>query len=86
MTQAEWQPIDTAPKDGSQILVFGHPKAMKVRHPNVADAVMVGWWDGEQWVVDRSRRPYETAMVFYWMPLPPPPALIAGDGGAHDGS
>lgn len=34
---SEWQTMETAPKDGTQILLF------------VEDLVTQGWWDGKYW-------------------------------------
>jgi hypothetical protein len=59
----EWQPIETAPKDGTDILVF-----CKIRR------VLRGFWDearGGQW----SEWPGRQAIEFptHWQPLPEPP-------------
>lgn len=70
----EWQPIDTAPKDGTPVLLaFG-------------GITVLGWWEGEsrypwrivdEFEVDDSDRAYINAamghVVSHWMPLPPPP-------------
>lgn len=68
----DWQPIETAPKDGTEPLVS---------HGEFASVV---WWDeiGSGWIVaalaDQSiYAPNPT----HWMPLPAPPvALAQGDG------
>ena len=64
-----WQPIDTAPKDGTSVLIAfvekGHPQK-----PFVGEAEFrgTGWW----WPND-----YEggciTPAPTHWMPLPDPP-------------
>lgn len=70
---SEWQPIDTAPKDGTAILVgrfTGNPQAS---HEGVC---AVDWWRS---ITDRSgfvgfgqfNPSYFPAT--HWMPLPPPP-------------
>jgi hypothetical protein len=57
---SEWQPIETAPRDGTRILVSD------------ADGFMIvafwfadGWDDGD----------FRSGLTWpqYWMPLPPPP-------------
>ena len=66
----EWQPIETAPRDGSDVLLF------RDRHP----PVVAGWFDNreeagwatydnpEEWLHE-GRNPFT-----HWMPLPAPPA------------
>ena len=54
----EWQPIETAPKDGSDILVWD------------GDSVsLANWFGGEWWVLGE----FTLDNVTHWMPLPPPP-------------
>ena len=64
----EWQPIDTAPRDGTNILLF------------VCGSVIEGWWC-EQWndweVVCLSSHvcgSIDDGTPTHWMPLPDPPA------------
>ncbi len=66
----EWQPVETAPRDGSMILI-----AVKRVYPSVhparwrgtdADAISFRHWDSWQhWFSD--------ADLIGWMPLPPAP-------------
>ena len=69
-----WQPIETAPRDGTPILscVEGDPEPV------------IAWWDkweygcywktlNEYYAMDRGRIPT------HWMPLPQPPALDKGE-------
>ena len=73
---SDWQPIETAPKDGTQILLFC-PVKRHESHP--ANFIFVGWWfssskeidDG--WRADQGWFPSEWLPVTNWMPLPPPP-------------
>ena len=69
-----WQPIETAPKDGTRILVFTGP------HPLVKGGqsrVSIAHWgfvyDSEDgWVRDNIGTFEEP--VLFWQPLPTPPA------------
>ena len=79
---SEWQPISTAPKDGTPILVFpgllGHPIVAAwerpAKHPprgrvgNWSDNF--GFW---RVVLTNKATPY---IPTHWMPLPPPPKDI----------
>lgn len=59
-----WQPIETAPKNGTALLV-GHEQA-------VFDA----WWNGSAWV-DGTTNFFDDENEFsptHWRPLPAPPA------------
>ena len=65
--EMEWRPIETAPKDGTLVLV-GHETA-----------VFDGWWDENSggWV-DGSTDMYEDLIVYqptHWMPLPASPSV-----------
>lgn len=69
----KWLPIETAPKDGTHVLVFiGNPK-----HPGVS--VYEVWWDTTcySWVDDTEWRGLR--YVTHWMPLPDPPTDQGGD-------
>lgn len=62
----EWQPIETAPKDGTKILSFED------------DEFAVVWWQLDrwgkegQWSVTASRGGWYLSPT-HWMPLPNPP-------------
>lgn len=77
---SEWQPIETAPKDGEPVLLYKPNERM------VGSYVTVGWWspdDGEGggvWHdktgclgyfsrIAEAKQGYPT----HWMPLPQPP-------------
>ena len=66
---AGWQPIETAPKDGSFYLAFGEGKTWTQNQPN-------GCYPGE-WYFSESRgewRGYSlTDESTHWMPLPTQP-------------
>lgn len=63
MSDQVWQPIETAPKDGTHVLVFilaKYPPEVTVAH----------WFNGGWWP-SVCRNDYETALpVSHWMPLP----------------
>ena len=76
--QPQWQPIESAPKDGTRIMLWEQysdvpfvgwwvPSAWTVSHEHV-DAV--GGWEGAI-VVDRI----EQKFITHWMPLPQPPQV-----------
>lgn len=80
MDRDAWQPIETAPKDGTPILVYGQPE----RHPNLQS-----WFERPTRIV-AAWEPLDEAFCIvggdwmgpfvaptHWMPLPVPPALIA---------
>lgn len=58
-SEPEWQPITTAPKDRTRVLLLG-----------VDGGVEIGHWDGEEWLGDDG---YQMART-HWMPLPSPPS------------
>ncbi len=61
---SEWQPIETAPKDGTQILVFGHGRfaVAEFRSGEWRDMGDIGWGGF-----------YSEVLPTHWMPLPAPP-------------
>jgi len=73
-----WQPIETAPKDGSLVLTWGSSRAQ----------YSVSYWDDQDefWATD-YREKGNVSMVYatHWMPLPEPPkaALAEGKGEAE---
>lgn len=63
-----WLPIETAPKDGTLVLLWqkGHPQF-------VGEYVIDRWWTEAEWANDCERlRPPECDPT-HWQPLPPPP-------------
>jgi hypothetical protein len=71
-----WHPIETAPRDGTDILVWGRycmdPCTVRWKHEE-----WEGSWDGMR-VIDQSGdfgTTYQTITApTHWMPLPEPPA------------
>lgn len=77
---SEWQPIETAPKDGTRILLHTRWDGDEIT-PDAFDEVQIGWWDDgnalddpasiwhrpARWELDKVGDP------IHWMPLPEPP-------------
>jgi hypothetical protein len=67
---AGWRPIETAPRDGTEVLV-----ARKYANGNVAYAVAA--WFTDQWrdagLTGWGGMEGQDNQPSYWMPLPPPP-------------
>lgn len=67
----EWQPIETAPKDGTQVLLIRW----------VPDTRRHGWMDIDRWATKEEGRGWvgfgsfnpEFWPATHWMPLPAPP-------------
>ena len=62
----QWQPIATAPKDGTQVLVHDCGATMVSVYVTDPHGVGVGWYD------NGIMNPPPT----HWMPLPPVPASV----------
>lgn len=69
----KWQPIETAPKDGTKVLCFGSLPGRK--------AIFIGWWadklssihyvnDSPGWYNENMD---DRDCPSHWMPLPEPP-------------
>lgn len=58
----EWQPIESAPKDASRILVN-----------ELGDVVIAYWWAGKWRGPCDSYGNEEIMLPSHWMPLPEPP-------------
>jgi hypothetical protein len=72
--KAEWQPIETAPKDGTSVIAFGNyrwPDGIAPVPPNrllegIVSEVRFAhrhWQTGSCWLAEPT----------HWMPMPPPP-------------
>lgn len=72
---SDWQPIETAPKDGTCILVWS-------AEPGYECVELVSWAEDEPfgtaktWATQSEGPGYshEVESVTHWMPLPAPPA------------
>lgn len=78
---SEWQPIETAPKDGTEILLLFTEPPFGAGDTNIA----VGFWSNTTSVWDEETPWFASeadskpltafgAKATHWMPLPPPPA------------
>lgn len=66
-----WQPIETAPKDGTELLLIATRHSMLMPHPEtIVGAYRQGWWSG----------PSTLSHVTHWMPLPAAPAALSQQG------
>jgi len=65
-----WLPIETAPKDGTAILLYCPTFYFGA-------GAWVGWWEGDHFEVcteGRTLHPYSDDGATHWTPLPSPPA------------
>lgn len=62
----KWRPIETAPKDGTWVLVFC-PRVGRRCHVEVAN------WRHGYFMTQHGSYPLTTGSVTHWMPLPEPP-------------
>ncbi|WP_409013866.1 DUF551 domain-containing protein [Dyadobacter sp. CY356] len=62
----EWQPIETAPKDGTRILICNNPKKNLCFKMHVASFNKLE----NEWI---ASAPQILKHVTHWMPLPLPP-------------
>ena len=79
--QAMWRHIETAPKDGSYLLLW----------EQYSDAPFVGYWSGGSWSVSHEHVDAEggwdganvvdalSMPITHWMPLPPAPGPADGE-------
>jgi hypothetical protein len=68
-----WRPIETAPKDGTAVLLF--------RQLDGSDGYwLVGWWQEADagWFWGSHKLLREAMAPTHWMPLPTPPAIRTG--------
>jgi hypothetical protein len=63
--KSEWQPIETAPQDGTSVLIW-IVGAMPGGHADVAQFYNSSWWFSAQ---------NPSSVVTHWMPLPEPPPI-----------
>lgn len=79
LRKSEWQPIDTAPKDGKSLDLWGidhlHPQKTGRRATNVTWGPVLDWMGRERddWRHGRG----EDFEPTHWRPLPSPPPVMA---------
>ncbi len=64
-TREEWRPIDTAPKDGTPVLLY-FPSRYQGK-----GGISWGCWINNEWLDSVAIRDNSAT---HWMPLPPPPS------------
>jgi len=70
MNNNEWQPIETAPKDGTNILVFEND------NESDAEVMIANYYGGNgHWSISWDDRGIEINPT-HWMPLPKPPTKL----------
>lgn len=80
---SEWQPIETAPKDGEYVIVsYGAGFVTQACYTTAIDASNGNWEDREGWFVYiADDAVYSDSFLEspvqpkHWMPLPKPPVL-----------
>jgi hypothetical protein len=78
-SEVEWQPIESAPKDGTPCILFARAKNA------TAPAIIIGWYIDGEWIEGCYAPNHPVGLVpTHWMPNPPfpePPALKAQETG-----
>ena len=69
----DWQPISTAPRDGTEILGYAPERRGRMIRQDVATMAW-GWLGSGGWYSTANGIPI-TEEVTHWMPLPDPPAV-----------
>lgn len=77
---SDWQPIETAPKDGTPILIW-YPRPRKAgRVNNVWGTTRIARWRVNYWLLDAPAVYKQDADIQYWMSLPEPPLCCGKEG------
>jgi len=73
---SKWQPIETAPKDGTHFFATGWEKAP-------SELFLGHWWVGVARksgnTLELENRNINKSAITHWMPLPKPPAKPSTD-------
>lgn len=77
---SEWQPIETAPKDGTPILTFGIWAGEIAGRDDRPGIYVAAWryggrsdYDGFHWSCEATDAYAAWVKATHWMPLPEPP-------------
>lgn len=72
-----WQPIDTAPKDGTPLILFARAKHA------TASAPVIGWWLPDMGWIESAYAPNHPVGIVpsHWMPRPEFPAALSQKAG-----
>ena len=83
-----WQPIETAPKDGTWVMLYG--KESWTEQDDKVQPIVVGFWNASS----RYKEDWGWAFCFWdsdwrstfdathWMPLPEPPQSLSANASA----
>ena len=73
-----WMPIETAPRDGTEVLLFTpgtEDEALLAGHDEPAPYTFIGLFDAKgEWVTAESELNWYTPT--HWLPLPEPPSEV----------
>ena len=71
----EWQPIETAPKDGTEVLVCGGTYSTGLHNGMPLHGAVIAFWDRTHWHGPEANAHDEwwECRPTNWMPLPMPP-------------
>jgi len=76
---SEWRPIETAPKDGTQVLFYGKWRPYDIL-PGGGDCIIIASWStfmsdntGYHWITGFGAVESINVCFTHWQPLPEPP-------------
>lgn len=77
----EWQPIETAPRDGTPLLLWGIEGCSELHRPRLFKGVVIASWlggsadaEGDDWWDEQGGVYYASwVRASHWMPLPDAP-------------
>jgi hypothetical protein len=75
LAEREWRPIETAPKDGKQVLIYSGDRCDNC--PAQTSGITVAFWEDGMWICGNMANGtpvYLKHTPSHWMPLPQPPA------------
>lgn len=71
----KWRPIETAPRDGTAILIAGGTYSYDIYADETFNSVTIAYWYGNHWRGEdrQAHDEWYTHDPTHWMPLPEPP-------------